>query len=179
MLTYILVTLLIGGLGYAGLHFWQKRIQEEVVEGAEFEYTHYARNESELVDHLNKDEFSTIYARVHSPRFPAYAYVTVMIFLIGAPILLAIQSGLAYLSVRWGLIPQPGDAATSLYLNADGASIIRRTDTTTLSYILQGWSGFYYFFGLLFFWIGLVTVMMRRYHRRSTGSLRDELMRSQ
>ncbi|MEM9421871.1 MAG: hypothetical protein AAF986_05095 [Pseudomonadota bacterium] len=178
MLTYILVTALIIGAVYGVFRLWQRRIDEDLAIGAKADWEMLSSSDPTLLKGLDEPAFQTIYHKTHVPRFPAYVAAAIIMFLVGTPAVLSLLEAIAYFGLRFGIVPQPGDAATQLYLNAEGASVIRRVSPEALSYILQGWAGFYYFFGMLTFWIGLVYVLMTRYHRRTPGTLREEIIRA-
>ncbi|MEM9232607.1 MAG: hypothetical protein AAGA69_00030 [Pseudomonadota bacterium] len=177
MLFYLLFCAIVIGGGYGLHHYWAGRIKADLQYGAKEDFARIQRTDAPLLEGLDEGQFEQIYTETHFPRFPAYVLATVGIFLLGSPIILGLLAGLAYYAAEWGWIPQPGDVATDLYLGAGDASIIRRTDTETLSYIVEGFSGFYYFFGLLFFWMAVVWFVMRRYHKRAPGDLREEVLR--
>ncbi|MEM9286560.1 MAG: hypothetical protein AAGA39_11805, partial [Pseudomonadota bacterium] len=79
---------------------------------------------------------------------------------------------------RTGVIPQPAAAAQQIKLTADGIKLVREADLDALQYILQGWGGFFFFFSLLLFWVGVFVWVMRRFHSQRPGSLRDEILRA-
>ena len=178
MLAYFLIIGLIIGVVYGAFWLWQRRVDEDIAVGAKADWERLSASDPALLKGLDEPSFSAIYRRAHLPRFPASIVAAIALFLIGTPLILALLEGGAYALVRFEIIPQPGDAATELYWNAEGASIVRRVSPEALSYILQGWSGFYYFFGLLAFWMGVVYFLMTRYNRRTPGTLREEILRA-
>ena len=178
MFIYLLICAVIIGGGYALHRYWKRKVEADLAAGAKEEYARFTRTEAKLMEGIDEAKFTEIYTATHIPRFPAYLLLTVAIFLVGTPIVLGLLAGLSFYAGEWGLIPQAGEVATDLYLGSGDASIIRRSNPETLSYIVQGYAGFYYFFGLLFFWLGVVYFAMRRYHRKTPGSIREEIMRS-
>lgn len=178
MVHYAIFSLVILALGYGLLWIWRRRIDAELAEGAGVELTGLRNSDPDLVEGIDEAQFAKIYHRTLFPRFPAYAFTAVAIFLIGTPVVLGLLNAGVVFGLKWGIIPQPGIAATELYLGAGDASVVRKVNPETLSYILQGWSGFYYFFGLLAFWIGTLILVMRRYHGRTPGTLREEILRA-
>ena len=128
-----------------------------------------------LLRGMDEDAFRAVYARVETPRFPAYALVATTAFVLGTPLVMGVLSAFSFL-----FTPQDvGRAALQLQMGEGGtASMANRVSTEELQYILQGWSGFYYFFGLLAFWILTLIVVLRRYHARTPGLLREEVLRS-
>lgn len=177
MLFYLLFCAVVIGGGYALHRYWAKGITTDLDIGAKEEFARIERTDAALLEGLDQPRFTKIYTATHFPRFPSYVLLTVSVFLIGTPVVLGLLAGISYYAGRWGIIPQAGDVATDLYLGAGDASLIRKTNPETLTYIVQGYSGFYYFFGLLFFWIAVVYVVMKRYHGKAPGSLREEILR--
>lgn len=178
MLIYLLICAVIIGGGY-GLHeYWRRKVTEDLHHGARTDYEVFQRHDAKLLDGMDEERFREIYVASQIPRFPSYVLLTVAVFLIGTPVIMALLAGFAFYAGEWGIIPQPGDVATELYLGAGDASLIRKASPETLTYMIQDYAGFYYFFGLLFFWLAVVYVVMRRYHKRMPGSVREEIMRS-
>ena len=158
-----------------GLHWlWRRRVAAEVAEGAAAEYARFARQDPALVEGMDEAAFARVYARVETPRFPAYALTAVTAFVLGTPLLLGVLGGLTFLFEP----PDVGRAAMQLQMNDGTARLAGQVSTEELQYILQGWSGFYYFFGFLAFWILILIATMRRYHARTPGLLREEVLRS-
>ncbi|MEM9988008.1 MAG: hypothetical protein AAF723_00700 [Pseudomonadota bacterium] len=149
----------------------------DITHGAQSEWDRLSRQDDALLKGLTPSSFQDIYAHTFTPRFPGYVVACIGIFLLGTPLVLGFLEGMLYLATLWEWLPQPGEVATELYMNADGASVVRKVSPETLSYIMQDWSGFYFFFGILFFWIGIVFMMMRRYHAKERGTLREEILR--
>lgn len=178
MWQYLLFCIVVLGLGYGALRYWSRRIEREIAEGAATEYKTLQDVDPDLIKGLDADGFAAIYRKTTYPRFPAYALSAIGIFMIGTPLALGIMSAIAYLSVEWGFVPTAKTAATELYLGADETSVVRKVSVDTVAYIAQGWGGFYYFFGLLAFWIGTLFFVMRRYHQRTPGTLREEILRA-
>ncbi|MBB4657980.1 hypothetical protein [Parvularcula dongshanensis] len=179
MIVFVTACAVLLGLLWALHWLWRRRIEAELTEGAAGEYERHRARDPELMEGMTLERFRAIYARVERPRYPTYLLGAITAFALGTPVLLALMSGAAYYAQRAGLIAQPGEAANRIYFSDSGtASIARRVSPEALSYILQGWAGFYYFFGLLFFWILIVAVAMRRYHARTPGFLREEVLRS-
>lgn len=128
-----------------------------------------------LLAGMPPDAFRRIYGRVETPRFPAYALAAVTAFVLGTPLVLGVLGGLSFLFEPEDV----GRAAVQLQMGDGGAAnLASQVSTEELQYILQGWSGFYYFFGLLAFWIIILVVVMRRYHARTPDLLREEVLRS-
>ena len=158
-----------------GLHWlWRRKVAAEVAEGAAAEYARFQRQEPGLVEGMDQARFARVYARVETPRFPTYALAATTAFVLGTPVLLGVLGGLSALFEP----PDVGRAAVRLQMNDGTARLANQVSTEELQYILQGWSGFYYFFGLLAFWILILAVTMRRYHARTPDFLREEVLRS-
>lgn len=178
MLSYLLFSALVIGAGYGLHHYWQRRLHAELTDGAEVEFTRLSNANQTLMDGVEKPHFAQIYRAALMPRFPAYALAAVAIFLLGSPIALGLLAGLAHYAVEWGWVPQAQTVATDIYLGSGNASVIRKADPDVLYYLVQNFAGFYYYFGLLFFWIAVVYFLMKRYHRNAPGSLEDEVRRA-
>jgi hypothetical protein len=179
MLTSYLVFLAALALLWGAYFLWRRRVDAEVAEGARAERERLARQEPELLEGMDEAAFARVYARVQTPRFPAYALGALTAFLIGTPVFLGVMAGVLTLLDRAGMTAQPGEAARGLYFSEGGvATVARQVDLDALAYILQDWAGFAYYLGLLFFWVLIAYVFMSRYHRRTPGLLREEVLRS-
>ncbi len=178
MIGYVLFVALVLGGAYGVYFFWRRRVDAEIEEGARVEYDLISRGDPALLQGLDLPRFTEIYARVNTPRFPAYQLFMLTIFLLGTPIILTLLYAFSVIGVTTGIIPQSKSLATELQLGADGAALVNRVSQDALAYILQGWSGFYYFFGLAAFWLTLAYFTLRRYHLRAPGSLREEILRA-
>lgn len=178
LLNYYLVVLVILGLWYGAYRFWRRRIDDDVKEGARVEYDLLKRKDPELLEGLSEDRFTDIFGMVETPRAPFFTWLAVAIFLLGAPLVLALNTMVIRFLEVTGVIPQPAEQAQQLKLTADGIKLVREADLDALQYILQGWGGFFSFFSLLFFWVVVFYAVMRRYHSRRPGSLREEVLRS-
>jgi hypothetical protein len=178
MLTYLLLAFVLLGLSGAAYWLWRRRINADLQAGAQAEFERLEHADPALLQGLDLPRFSEIYARTNEPRFPGYALLAFAIFVLSAPFVLGIVDGTFYLAARGGLLAQPGEVATNLYIGSDSASVIRRVSPETFSYVMQGWSGLLYFLVLLGLWLVIGFVLMRRYHRRTPGTLREEVLRS-
>ncbi|NNU15852.1 hypothetical protein HK107_05895 [Parvularcula sp. ZS-1/3] len=178
LLTYYLLVLVILGAWYGVLRTWQKRIDEDVRIGSEEEWKLIERKEPKLLEGLTQDRFREIFARVEAPRAPFYTFTAVGIFLVFAPLVLALTTTVIRFMELSGIIPQPGEQAQQIQLSADGIRLVRTADLEALQLILQGWGGFFNFFSLLLFWVIVFYAVMRRYHLKRPGTLRDEVLRS-
>lgn len=178
LLGYYLTVIVILAIWYGGLRLWQRRIDDEVSEGAKVEYAFLERSDPELLKGLDQDGFRAIFARVEAPKGPFYIFTAVAIFFVAAPLMLAFTTALITFMEVSGIIPQPAEQAQQLKLSADGIQLVRTADLEALQLILQGWGGFFSFFSLLFLWVAVFYAVMRRYHTSRPGSLREEVLRA-
>jgi hypothetical protein len=178
LFTYYLVALLIVGVWYGLYRLWYRRALGDAAEGAAFEYARYRRQEPALLDGVDEQRFNALYARVEIPQQPLYTLVAVAIFLLFAPLVLALTSSVITWMEVSGVIPQPAEAAQQLQASSEGFRPVARADLEALQLILIGWGGFFSFFALLVFWVLVFFAVMRRYHKTRPGSLREEVLRS-
>ena len=175
MLTVFAAAVLILAACWGLFWLWRRGVEREIDEGAAHEFERLGRQEPDLVAGMDAPALRAAYARVERPRFPAYALAAVTAFVLGTPLVLGVLGGVS------GALAGPdyGEAAIRLQIGEGGAArLANEVSTEELQYVLQGWSGFYYFFGLLLFWILVLAVTMRRYHARTPGFLREEVLRS-
>ena len=166
-------------IALAGLYWrWKKKIDAEIVEGAEVEWAHLKAHEPEFIEGMSEEEFRAVYARVHMPRFPGYALAAFATFLASLPITLGLLSGVLWGAEKLGVFPEPHDVANRLLLDDGEVRFFKDTPPEAALYYIEDLSGFYYFFGTLVVWLLIVAFFMRRYHARRPGYLRDEIIRS-
>ncbi|MEO1042178.1 MAG: hypothetical protein AAFX52_07800 [Pseudomonadota bacterium] len=175
---YYLTVLVILGGWFALYRLWRKRVDDDAAAGASFEFERLGRQDPDLIEGLDLPGFTAIYARVVTPRAPAHILMAAGIFLLFVPIILGTTTLTIRLMEVTGVIPQPAAAAQQLKLTADGIKLVREADLDALQYILQGWGGFFFFFSLLLFWALVFFWVMRRFHSKRPGSLRDEILRA-
>lgn len=131
-----------------GYRRWRARVEEEIAEGAEQEWTYYQRSEAKLVDGLDAKQFQAAYRRAYFPREPGYMLVTIAaVVLATLPILFAMS--LIYNFFRLIGMEDPGPWV----------------------------KGFYFFFGLAGGWAGVAYVFARHFYKTQPGSLREEIIR--
>ncbi len=178
MLEYLLFSaIVIGGL-YVAYRWWAARIDKELAEGAEVEYGRLKNSDPELVGDLTEARFAELYRKTEMPRAPGYVLAIIAVFLIGTPIMLGLLAGGDWAMNRFGIIPNPSEVVGRFMLNDDGeARLINDMPPEALQYYVRDLGGFYYFFGMLFFWGAIVWFFMSRFHQRRPGFLRDELIR--
>ena len=173
------VTVVVLLLALAALYWrWRRGIDAEIAEGAAIEWAHFQKHEPDFVAHLDETSFTAIYRRVNEPRFPGYALAAIVTFFLSLPIIFAVLTAIMIGADAAGMTPAPVDTAERLFI-ADGRLIFfRETPPEAALYYLRDLAGFYYFFGVLFSWLGIVAFYMRRYHARRPGYLRDEIIRA-
>lgn len=171
-MAYLVFCTLVLGVAF-GLHeFWRRRLRAELQEEARDEYARLQKLDTQLLDGVAEEEFRSTYVANQLPRFPIYVLFTIAIFMIGTPVVLAFLTGIAFYAEQWGIIPSASDVATEIYLESSDSSVIRRADPDVLSFMVRDIMGFfYYFLGLTGFWVLVVYLMMRRYHRRAPENI--------
>ena len=169
----------IGLLGVCAFAYWRwsRRVDAEIVEGAEIEWTHLQASEPELVRDLDRDSFGRVYRRVHFPRFPGYALAAAIGFVVSLPVTFALLTAGALLMERFGLAPNSLDLAKRFLVEDGHVRFIKAARPEAAAYWIEDVSGFYYFFGVVFAWFLVIAIVMRRYHARRPGYLRDEILR--
>lgn len=178
LLTYYLIVFVILGGWYGLFRYWSNKVEADIAEGASFEFKRLQKTDPSLLEGIDEGRFRKIFSAVEVSQQPFYTWLSAAIFLIGAPFVLLFTT----ITIRWmevvGIIPQPAEQAQRLKLSADGIRLVRTADLEALQLILQGWGGFFSFFALLLFWVAVFYTIMRRYHARRPGSLRDEILRA-
>lgn len=176
MIEFFLV--LVGALTLAGAWFfwWTKKTGADIAEAAGEEWERLKIADPELIAGLDEARFRAIFRRVHFPRFPKYALTMAAAFVAALPATLGLLAALA-----WGLdtIGMSADAqaiARSIPVEGSLAGVSRDEQETIALYYVQDVVKFYYYFGLLFAWLAIVYVAVRRFHKRRPGYLRDEIM---
>jgi hypothetical protein len=156
---------------------WRRMIDAEVAEGAAIEWAHLQKHEPEFLTGVSEEKFREIYALVHTPRFPGYALAMVTTFFVSLPVTFAVLALVMWGAQAVGAVPEPVDVANRLFLEDGKLLFFRSTPPEAALYYIRDVSGFYYFFGVLAAWLGIVAFFMRRFHRRRPGYLRDEIIR--
>lgn len=176
MTLLILTVLLVLAALWGGFFVWRRRVDAEIAEGAPEEMALFARQHPALMEGVDEGRFRAAYARTQTPRFPAYVLGAITAFVLGTPLMLGLLAGISYLTARAAGEPDFGETAANIKFSEGGAArVAQRLDLEELQIILEAWSGFYYFFGMLFFWVAIVAVAMWRYHARAPGLLMDEV----
>lgn len=166
-------------LGAAALVYWRwsKRVDAEIAEGADIAFARLQETDAELVAGLDAAGFARIYRRVHFPRFPGYALAAAAAFIASLPLTFALLAAGALLMERFGLAPDPMRLADRFLVEDGRMRFIKEAPPEAAAYWIEDISGFYYFFGVVLAWFVVVALVMRRYHARRPGYLRDELLR--
>lgn len=176
MATTLLV--LTGALAAATLLYWRWSIKAsaDISESAGIEWERLQEADPELVAGLDEPRFRAVFRRVHFPRFPKYALSIATGFVVALPATLALLSMFAFLFDKIGLSADANALAKSIPISGSVAGVSKDEGETIALYYVQDVLKFYYYFGVVFAWLAVVFVVMRRYHRRRPGYLRDELL---
>ncbi|MEO0880414.1 MAG: hypothetical protein AAFY22_11975 [Pseudomonadota bacterium] len=169
-----LICLALGGLYW----LWARRIDAEVREGADIEWSHLQEAEPSLLEGYDKERFLQIYRRVHFPRFPGHALAAVCAFVVSLPVTFAAIGASIWLGERLGWIPEPARLSRYIPLGDTSSAEEGYCDAECRLYLVEAYAGFYFFFAILAIWLVIVAVVMRRYHARRPGYLREELIRN-
>ncbi len=152
---------------------WMRRVEREVVQGAALEWALLKEKEPELIKGYDEARFTEIYRRVHTPRFPAYVLTALAAYALSLPAIFAALSALIWIAEKTGLKPEPAALAKYVPLEIDEAG---EANEEMALYLAQDFAGFYFFFGVIFVWVGMFFLFMRHYHKNRPGFLRDELL---
>ena len=174
---FFVVAALLVALG-AAYWYWRRQIDAEIAEGAAIEWAHFQKHEPDFLGGMSEEDFRQIYARVNVPRFPGYALAMFASFLLSLPVTFALLALLMFGAEQVGLVPAPIDFADRLLMDNGQLIFFKETPPEAALYYIKDLAGFYYFFGVLVAWLGIVAFFMRRYHGRRPGYLRDEIIRS-
>jgi len=165
-------------LAFAGYLFWARKVRLEIAEGAEVEWARLSRVDPDLLEGLDEKGFAAIYERVHFPRMPGYTLSAVATFLLGAPVIHGLLAGVEALLTPAGAVGGPASVVGEFVVEDGVAKLVDDVPPEALQYYVQDISGFFYFFGLLIAWGGIFAWFMARYHRRTPGTLREEIIRA-
>jgi hypothetical protein len=167
-----------GAVLIAGLFYWRwaKETAAEIADSAGLEWARLKASEPDLVDGIDEARFRAIFHRVHFPRFTKYALAMAAAFIAALPLTLGLLSGLALALEAVGLSADAGALARAIPISGSTAGVSRGDSETIALYYVQDVLKFYYYFGLIFAWLAIVYVGMRRYHKRRPGYLADELL---
>jgi len=166
-------------VGAASLFFWRwsRKMNAEIDEGATYQWERFAEIDPDLVAGMSEERFRAAYRRTHYPRFPKYALAIAAAFVASLPITLGLLAGIAWTLDSIGLSADAQAIAHSVPIEGSIAGVSRDEGETIALYYVQDVVKFYYYFGLLFAWLGIIYFAMRRYHKNRPGYLRDELLK--
>lgn len=159
-------------------HFWSKKIEAEIVEGAALEWTRLEDNAATMIEGHDRASFDNVYRKVHFPRFPKYALAIAAAFVLALPAVFGALSGALWVGERVGVVAEPADLAKYVPLSDGKTPAQSAYNEERALYLAKDFAGFYYYFGLFAAWLTIVAVFMRFYHQRAPGSLREELVRA-
>ena len=176
---WFVVSVLVGLGVLAGLYWWWKRqVDAEIAEGAEIEWAHFQKHEPEFLGGMSKEKFYEVYARVNMPRFPGYALAAFSTFFLSLPVTFIVLALGSWALQALGISPEPVELIRTVQLGE--AKIPEPWECTSMcmQQIVEAYSGFYYFFGVMVVWLAIVAFFTRRFHSRRPGYLRDEIIRA-
>jgi len=167
----------VAGIVAAGLFYvwWSRRTRAEISESAGLEWARRVEVAPETIEGLDEAGFRAVFLRVHFPRLPKYALGAAAAFIFSLPATFYLLGALAFVLGSLGMSPDVERLAR--VVPVEGAEqLLKRDDGETIAFywvsdiMLMG-----YYFGLLFVWLAIVAVAMRRYHARRPGYLDEEL----
>lgn len=173
-----LMLALIGAVLLAGAYFiwWTRKTAADIEEAAGEEWARLSAADPDLIAGLGEDKFRAVFRRVHHPRFPKYALAIAAAFVAALPITFGILAAVAWGLDTIGMSANAERLAHSIPVEGSLAGVSRDDQETIALYYVQDVVKFYYYFGLLFSWLAIVYVAMRRFHKRRPGYLRDEIL---
>lgn len=174
----ITLFLALGGalaLGAGGFFWWSKKTTADIDESAGMEWERLQTIAPELLAGIDEPRFRAVFHRVHYPRFPKYALAIAAAFLIALPVTMGLLAAVAWGLDSIGLSANAQQLAKSIPVEGSIAGVSRDDQETMALYYVQDVVRFYYYFGLIFAWLAIVFIAMRRYHSRRPGYLREEL----
>ncbi len=167
----------LGALLIAGLIYWRwaRGVRADIDEAGAQKWARLSAEDPALVAGLDEARFRAVYARVHFPRFPGYALGAAAAFVISSPLTFFLLGALAYGLGSLGMSPDAERLARAIPV--EGAEqLLNRDDGETVAMLwISDMLLIGYYFGLLFVWMAIVAVAMRRYHARRPGYLEEEL----
>ena len=179
MFVFLSLIILTCAAVYGAYWYWHRRVEADLAEGAVAEFERLGRVEPALLEGLDQPRFAQIYSKAEMPRLPGHAVAIIITFLVGTPIFLALLSGGDALMHHMNMVPASAEVVARVAIAEDGSTrMVRDVPPEALQYYVEDLGGFYYFFGLLGFWVAIVWFFMRRYHSRTPGSVRDEVIRA-
>ena len=173
---FVLIAGTLGGAG--GLYwFWARRVRAEIAEGAAAAFDRISVGEPEFLAGLPRERFAAAYGRAHFPRFPKYLLTSLAAFAVALPVVFAVLSFALWVGDQTGLVAEPAELAKYVPLGEGRSAEARANREEMALYLARDFAGFYYFFGVTLAWIAILAIVMRMYHKRRPGPLREELLR--
>lgn len=163
---------------YGLFTLWSRHVQREIDQGASLEWDALNENEPELIEGYDKKRFDEIYRLVHFPRFPGYAVAAIIAFIVSLPAIFILIGGSILLGERLGLLPKPIEIARYIPLGEETGVAEGLCTAECQLYLAESFSGFYFFFAIIFVWLAIFGYFMHRYHACRPGFLREELIRN-
>lgn len=160
-----------------GYFYWAKRVRGQIAEGAKIAFQRYQDKEPAFVDGITLTEFEAAYHKAKFPRFPKYFLVAMALFAVALPAVFGVLSGIIWIGEQAGMIAEPAELAKYVPIGEAQTTIGQAEREEVALYLAKDFAGFYYFFGVIFAWMGIVTLVMRRYHQRRPGDVREEVIR--
>ena len=157
---------------------WAKRVRTEIAEGARVVFQRYQEQEPQFIEGLSLEEFAAAYERARFPRFPRYLLIAAALFVLVLPAVFGLLSGAVWLGEQTGLIAQPAELAKYVPIGEAKTTIGQAEREEVALYLARDFAGFYYFFGVIFAWMAIVALVMRRYHQTRPGDVREEVIRA-
>lgn len=163
-------------LAAAFYFWWSRKTGAEIAADASAEWARLSASDPELVAGLDEARFQAAFRRAHFPRFPKYALAIAAAFVAALPLTLGLLAMIAWGLDSIGLSADAQNLARSIPIEGSIAGVSRDEQETIALYYVQDVVKFYYYFGIVFSWLAIVFVAMRRYHRRRPGYLREEII---
>jgi len=163
-------------LAAAFYFWWSRKTGAEIAADAGEEWARLRASEPDLVAGLDEARFKAVFRRVHFPRFPKYALAIAAAFVAALPATLGLLAAIAWGLDSIGMSADAQNLAKSIPVEGSIAGVSRDEQETIALYYVQDAVKFYYYFGIIFSWLAIVFVAMRRYHKRRPGYLREEIL---
>ncbi|MDZ7629361.1 MAG: hypothetical protein U5J99_13255 [Parvularculaceae bacterium] len=167
----------LGILALAGFVYWRWSVKTraEIEESAGLTWTRLVQQKSDLVEGIDESHFRAAFFRTHFPRFPKYALAAVTAFIVALPVTFYLLGAIAWGMGSLGISPDAERLARAVPV--EGAErLLNRDDGETVAMLwINDVLSIGYYFGLLFVWMAIVAVAMRRYHTRRPGYIEEEL----
>src|SRR3990167_690251 len=156
--------------------WWSRKTAAEIAADGGEEWVRLNTSDPDLVAGLDEARFQSIYRRVYFPRFPKYALAIGAAFVAALPLSLALLAAVAGGLEAIGMSADAQNIARSIPVEGSIAGVSRDEQETIALYYVQDVVKFYYYFGVIFSWLAIIFVAMRRFHKRRPGYLREEIL---